>query len=160
MAPRTFRTGPLLRTLACVIAFSAAAGIVALLGYDATHPSQESSELWASLGIAGFLALLLFACVGLLRSGFVLADDYLELVRPLGRTRLGIHELAGYGTMVLSVNHVPTFYVRLYRVGPAEIAKVPVAARDRREVEAWFAVRLPLVVDDGSLMQPRPRFPV
>jgi hypothetical protein len=148
----------LLRTLAWLVALGAGAACAALAGYDLTHPDQEASELMASFGIGAFLLLIALGCAGLLRSGFRLGDDYIEVVRPFGTTRLAVGDLAGFGTLILSVNHVPTLYMRLYRAGPAEIAKLPVAVRDRAEVEAWFAARLPLVVDEGSLLQPRPRY--
>ena len=99
------------------------------------------------------------ACgIGILRTYFRLGADHIEIGRAFGATRFPISELGGYGILILTVNLVPSIYIRLYRFGPVELAKLLVSGRDLSEVEAWFALRLPVVVDEGSIVRPNPRY--
>lgn len=116
------------------------------------------SDAWAAAAIGVFLSLLCFGGVGLLRSHFVLGNDYVEIVRPFGTQRFAVSELGGYGLLIHMSLLVPTVYIRLYRDGPVEITRIATGAKYQAEVERWFRERLPLVVDRGSIARPRPRY--
>jgi hypothetical protein len=141
---------------ALLLTFSGCA-LALLVHVVRNYAQMPADELWAALGIGVFVLLIALLGAGVQRSGFALGADYVEVRRPYGSRRFAITDLAGYGTLIIVVNLVPTFHVRLYRKGPVEIVKIPVSFGDRAEIERWFAQRLPVVDDPGSILRPQPR---
>jgi hypothetical protein len=121
----------------------------------ATEPPEE---IWASLGLIVFLAMLASLGAALLRSYFALNDDSIEIVRPFRTSRFAVTSLAGFGKVQVIVNLVPLLNFRLYGEGLKQVAIFPVNLADEAEVDAWFRRRLPVVIDQGSPAFPKPRY--
>jgi len=158
-SPRVFKPSFFLRVLGWGLMLSFGGSLIALLvNVFRNFALLPADELWSALGMGVFLLLIALLGAGVLHTGFVLGPDYIEVRRPYGTRRFAVSELAGYGTLIIVVNLVPMFHVRLYRAGPVEIGKIQVSFADRAEVERWFAQRLPVVDDPGSIVRPKPRF--
>ena len=159
MQPKTYRPGKSKQVLAWILIGLALASAVAIAFGLVFHSNElADKDAMAAVGIGVFLAFLVACGVGILRSCFMLGEDYVSIVKPFSSTRLPIMELGGYGALILTVNFVPSTYIRLYRFGPRELAKILVSSRDWREVNAWFGARLPVVIDEGSMLYPKPRY--
>jgi hypothetical protein len=116
--------------------------------------SISASDLWASAGLGVFLLLLALLGVAGLRTYFALDGDTIEFVRPFATRRFHVSELGGFGVLQMTVNGVPLLFFLLYGFGPKQVARIPVNLGQRTEVEQWFLIRLPIVVDDG----PKPQY--
>jgi len=156
---RIYKPGFVPRALAWFLIAGSLGALAAVTIAAWSHRADiESSDLWAALAISAFLLLLCLGGVGLLRTCFVLGNDYVEIVRPFGTRRFAVAELGGYGVVIHVTNFVPIVYIRLYRNGPVEITRISTGARHHSEVERWFQQRLPVVIDEGSIARPRPRY--
>jgi hypothetical protein len=125
---------------------------VGLLAFSLVNVAKASaSDLWASAGL--FLLLLALLGVAGLRTCFALDGETIEFVRPFA-TRFHV----SFGVLQMTVNGVPLLFFLLYGFGPKQVARIPVNLGQRTEVEEWFLIRLPIVVDDASAAFPKPRY--
>jgi hypothetical protein len=132
---------------------------IALIGWLVLNwRTQPPDERWSGVGVAALLLFPVALAAAFLRSYFVLTPDAVEVVRPFGVRRFPVSGLTGYGWMTLVVNLVPMHQVRIYGAGLKMAAAIPVNGGDRGRVDAWFRRRLRLVVDDGSIAIPKPRY--
>jgi hypothetical protein len=125
--------------------------------------SQPAEELWSGVAIAILLLFPLVLGAALLRSYFVLTEDpanedTIKIVRPFGSKVYRLSELGGFGRVTLVVNMVPLFQIRLYSFELKMVGAISLNLGDRAEVDQWFQTRLPLVVDEGSIAFPKPRY--
>jgi hypothetical protein len=155
---RVFKPSLTKRILAWSLILSFGALLVAILVWIArSWRDQPASELWASLGLAGFLLAIVLVGVALLRSYYVLTDDTIEIVRPYGTKIFRVAQLGGFNYLTIVINLVPLLTVRLYGFGLKQVGSIAVNLRDRKILDEWFFARLPVVVHDGSAFS-KPRY--
>ncbi len=160
MAPRqVFKPSIFKQILAWTFTLTAAGLMLALQVWLIRNwHSQPADERWSGVAISIFLLLLALLGAAFLRTYFVLTEDSIQIVRPLGVQTFRTAELGGYGRVTLVVNLVPLYQIRLYGFGLKQVGGIAINGGDRERIDQWFAERLPLVLDDGSIAIPKPRY--
>lgn len=153
-----FKPGPVKLALGWLVVLGAVVALLAMIrALVQNFETQTEADLWSAVAIGAFLLGLLVAGFAIQRFQWTTAGQTISVQHLFGRRSINVRELGGFGKLIITVSVFPLAHIELYDHDLKPVLRLPVTFKDLPAAEAWFADRIPYVINEGSAALPKRR---